>query len=100
MELPITLNGVPVLLRRFRPGTLIPMHTHRADEYDLILTGGLTDHASGKHFVRGDVSMNDDTVAHHLNIDDGEWCIALSVHGGRAKPMGLLARFVFGYTGW
>jgi putative transcriptional regulator len=100
VELPLALNGVPVLLRRFRPGTLIPMHAHRAEEYDLILTGGLTDHASGKHFVRGDVSMNDESVAHHLNIDQGDWCIALSVHASRAKPLGLLARFVFGYTGW
>lgn len=100
LELPIRLNGVPVRLRRFRPGTLIPMHSHHADEFDLVLTGGLTDHASGKHFVRGDVSINDPSVAHHLHIDDGEWCIALSVHAGRAKPMGLLARLVFGYTGW
>jgi putative transcriptional regulator len=100
LELSLQLGGVPVRLRRFRPGTAIPKHTHRAQEYDLILAGGLTDDRDGRHFVRGDVSANDERDAHSLTIDLGEPCVALSVHGARAKPIGLWSRLVFGYTGW
>jgi putative transcriptional regulator len=100
LELPISLGGVPVRLRRFRAGTTIPMHTHSAPEYDLILTGGVTDHSDGRHMVRGDVSANDERHAHSLTIDPGEECVALSVHNARVKPIGLWSRLVFGYTGW
>lgn len=100
LELPLTLGGIPVRLRRFLPGTTIPMHTHRAVEYDLILTGGITDERDGRHMVRGDVSVNDERDAHRLTIDRGEECVALSVHGARVKPLGLWSRIVFGYTGW
>jgi putative transcriptional regulator len=100
LELPLTLGGVPVRLRRFDPGSRIPEHTHRAPEYDMVLTGGVTDNASGKHFVRGDVSANDASDAHSLTIDEGEACVALSVHAARVKPLGLWARLVFGYTRW
>jgi putative transcriptional regulator len=100
LELSLQLDGVPVRLRRFRPGTHIPQHTHRAAEYDLILTGGVTDDRDGRHFVRGDVSANDERDAHSLRIDLGEPCVALSVHGARVKPIGLWSRLVFGYTGW
>jgi putative transcriptional regulator len=100
LELPISLGGVPVRLRRFRPGTRIPLHAHRAAEYDLVLTGGVTDSRAGRHFVRGDVSVNDERDSHRLTIDQGEECVALSVHGARVKPLGLWARLVFGYTGW
>jgi putative transcriptional regulator len=100
LELPLSLGGVPVRLRRFRAGTRIPMHTHRAPEYDLVLTGGVTDGRDGRHFVRGDVSANDEKDAHSLVIDPGEECVALSVHAARVKPIGLWARLVFGYTGW
>lgn len=99
-ELPLTLSGVPVRLRRFDPGSNIPLHTHSAPEYDLVLTGGVTDNASGHHMLRGDVSINDERNAHSLVIDQGEDCIALSVHNARVKPLGLWARMIFGYTGW
>lgn len=100
VDLPMSLNGIPVQLRRFRPGTMIPNHCHHAPESDLILTGALIDERTGNRFERGDVSMNDETVTHQLRIDEGDWCVALSVNAGRAKPVGLLARYVFGYTGW
>ena len=100
LELSLQLGGVPVRLRRFRPGTHIPKHTHRAPEYDLVLTGGVTDDRNGQHFVRGDVSSNDERDAHSLTIDLGEPCVALSVHAARVKPIGLWSRLVFGYTGW
>jgi hypothetical protein len=50
--------------------------------------------------VRGDVSINDQRHAHTLTIDPGDYCVALSVHNARVKPIGLWARLVFGYTGW
>ncbi len=99
-DLPLQLAGVPVRLRRFDPGSNIPLHTHSAPEFDLILTGGVTDNRSGDHMVRGDVSSNDERHAHTLKIDEGEPCVALSVHNARVKPIGLWARLIFGYTGW
>ncbi len=100
LELPITLSGMPVRLRRFRAGAEIPMHTHTAIEYDLILSGGVTDRSDGRHFQRGDVSVNDESVTHRLTIDLDTECVALSVHSGRLKPLGLWARLVCAYTGW
>lgn len=99
-ELPLALAGMPVRLRRFDPGTGIPRHTHSAPEFDLVLTGGVTDNATGKHFVRGDVSANDTSDVHSLTIDDGVECVALSVHAARVKPLGVWARVIFGITGW
>lgn len=99
-DLPIKLAGVPVRLRRFDPGSNIPNHTHTALEYELVLTGGVTDNRSGDHMVRGDVAINDERHTHTLKIDEGEYCVALSVHNARVKPVGLWARLIFGYTGW
>jgi anti-sigma factor ChrR (cupin superfamily) len=76
------------------------MHTHSAPEYDLVLTGGVMDNASGQHMLRGDVSINDEHNAHSLKIDEGDECVALSVHSARVRPIGLWARMIFGYTGW
>jgi putative transcriptional regulator len=99
-DLPMRLGSVPVRLRSFDPGINIPMHTHSAPEYDLVLTGGVMDNTSAQHMTRGDVAINDERHAHHLTIDTGEECVALSVHNARAKPIGWFARLIFGYTGW
>jgi putative transcriptional regulator len=99
-ELPLSVAGVPVRLRRFDAGTGIPRHTHSAPEFDLVLTGGVTDDATGDHFARGDVSANDASDVHSLTIDRGQECVALSVHAARVKPLGLWARLIFGFTGW
>jgi hypothetical protein len=64
------------------------------------LTGGVTDKRSGDHMLRGDVASNDERHAHTLTIDEGEECVALSVHNARVKPIGLWARLIFGYTRW
>jgi putative transcriptional regulator len=100
VEFTLAEGALPIRLRRFLPGTHIPMHGHRAPEYDLVLAGGLSDDRDGRSFERGDVASADKGDTHSLTIADGEECVALSVHAARVRPVGLFARLIFAYTGW
>jgi putative transcriptional regulator len=100
VDFPLAHGSVPMRLRRFLPGTGIPMHGHRALELDLVLQGGVIDDRDGRSYERGDVASADADDTHSLHIAPDEECVALSVHGARVRPVGLFARLVFGYTGW
>lgn len=100
VDLPVSVGGVPVRLRRFEGGVQIPMHTHRGAELELVLSGGARDDRDGRRFERGDVAFSDEGDVHSVSIEPDEPCIALGVHVARLRPVGMWSRLIFGYLGW
>lgn len=93
--LPLTVNDVPVILRRISGGMRVPMHAHQGPELEMVLAGGASDDRDGRKFERGDVVFNDANDEHSVTIESGEECVALSVHTADIKPIGWWSRLVF-----
>lgn len=81
-----------VSLLRIRPGQKLPKHTHRGNEYTLVLTGGYSD--GERHFGRGDVSIADDETDHSPIADAGEPCLCLVVQDNKVRLTGTVGRFL------
>ncbi len=82
---PLTQDGEERLyLLKAKPGLKLPMHTHRGEEWTLILQGGY--HVGDQAYVRGDLHQEDASCTHQPIIDnDGEACISLVADEGRLK---------------
>ena len=89
-------NGTTAQLIRSKPGHGISLHTHRGDEFSLVLTGGYTDPTG--HYLRGDVQTATPDIVHHPIADEGEDCVILAVADAplafRNPLVGLLARLM------
>ena len=89
-------NGTTAQLVRSKPGHGISLHTHKGEEYSLVLTGGYTDPTG--HYLRGDVQTATPDLLHHPITDDGEDCITLAVADAplafRNRFVGLLAKLM------
>jgi putative transcriptional regulator len=70
-------RGLNAKLIRSKPGHGISLHTHKGEEYSLVLTGGYTDPTG--HYMRGDVQTATPDLLHHPVADEGEDCIILAV---------------------
>lgn len=85
-------HGAMVRLMRLRPGSAVPQHTHRGEEFTLVLAGGFSD--STGHYSVGDVASCDGAVVHNPTADLGEPCVSLVVTTGPIRlssPLGRLA---------
>ncbi len=100
MNLPLAHGEGQVRLVRARAGAGVPEHTHRGRELDLVLQGGLRDHARQANFEPGDVQAADESVTHKLTVLPGEDCILLAVNEARVAPRGLWSRLVYSMLGW
>jgi putative transcriptional regulator len=89
-------NGTSAQLIRSKPGHGISLHTHKGEEFSLVLTGGYTDPTG--HYLRGDVQTATPDTVHHPIADDGEACIILAVADAplafRNPLVGLLAKLM------
>lgn len=74
---PLVVDSCRARVLRSRPGTGIGMHTHKGEEYTLVLAGGYTD--SSGSYRRGDFQSADRNVMHRPIVDEGEDCIILGV---------------------
>lgn len=70
-------------LVRSTPGHGVSMHTHKGEEFSLVLTGGFTDPTG--HYLRGDVQTGTPELTHHPITDEGEDCIVLAVNDAPLK---------------
>jgi putative transcriptional regulator len=70
-------------LVRSTPGHGVNMHTHKGEEFSLVLTGGYTDPTG--HYLRGDVQTGTPELTHHPIADEGEDCIILAVNDAPLK---------------
>lgn len=85
-------GDVRISLLRIRAGQKVPSHTHRGDEFTLVLSGGYTDGDS--HFGKGDVSLADSAKDHAPVADADGPCLCLTVRNGAAKLTGPIGRFL------
>ena len=85
-------DDVRISLLRIRAGQKVPSHTHRGDEFTLVLNGGYTD--GDMHFGRGDISLADGTKDHAPIADKNGPCLCLTVRNGGTKLTGPIGRFL------
>ena len=78
-----TETGERMYLLRAGPGFSIPSHSHRGEEWTLVLAGGYK--VDGQGYGYGDVQREDATCTHTLRVDDDGPCISLIVDEGRLK---------------
>lgn len=81
-----------ISLLRIRAGQKVPSHTHRGEEFTLVLSGGYSDGDS--HFGKGDVSLADGTIDHSPIADNDGPCLCLTVRKGAARLTGPIGRFL------
>jgi putative transcriptional regulator len=77
-----------VSLLRIGAGRPIPRHTHRGEEFLLVLQGGFADEHG--HYVRGDVCFADEAVEHQPVADADGDCLCLAVTEGPVRLGGIL----------
>lgn len=85
-------DDIRISLLRIRAGQKVPSHTHRGEEFTLVLSGGYTD--GDAHFGKGDVSLADSTKDHAPIADTDGPCLCLTVRNGAAKLTGPIGRFL------
>ncbi|MCH8552243.1 MAG: ChrR family anti-sigma-E factor [Natronospirillum sp.] len=76
-DIEISPNGPKISLHRIRPGGRIPRHTHRGDEYTVVLKGGFSD--SLGDYNPGDFLYRSGEHEHEPVAAESEECICLTV---------------------
>jgi putative transcriptional regulator len=88
-EADVKCAGGSVRMMRIRSGMGMPQHTHRGDEFTLVLAGGFSDDTG--HYLRGDFAATDPSVDHRPIADDDGDCICLAFTDA---PLRLTGRFL------
>ena len=83
---------VRISLLRIRAGQKVPSHTHRGEEFTLVLSGGYAD--GDDHFGKGDVSLADSAKDHAPVADSNGPCLCLTVRNGATRLTGPIGRFL------
>ena len=90
-RLPLAGTTFRAALLRLDAGCRVPKHSHRGQEFSLVLTGGYRD---GDHqFGRGDFAAKDVSDTHQPIVDADGPCLSLVVQDAPIKlsgPLGLL----------
>jgi putative transcriptional regulator len=68
-------DGPRVFMLRAQPGTRLPRHRHKGDEWTCVFEGAFR-HEHGR-FGPGDFDEADDSVEHHPTVEAGVPCICL-----------------------
>lgn len=78
-----TEDGERLYLLKARGGFAMPTHSHRGEEWTLILKGSY--HVGDDRFTVGDLHREDQTCTHQPIVDEGEECICLVAIEGKLK---------------
>jgi putative transcriptional regulator len=88
-HLPIkTTGGMQARLIRSEPGSGVFEHTHKGEEWTLVLTGSYVD-VTGR-YAAGDVQSTTSEISHEPTAEAGPVCINLAVTDAPLKFRGLL----------
>lgn len=90
-RLPVPAQNVKVALMRLKAGSLMPKHSHRGNEYTLVLAGGFSD--AGSQYGPGDFVARDATHTHQPVVDEDGECLCLVVLDAPLRlsgPMGTI----------
>jgi len=85
-------NGDRLYLLRAKGGIQMPEHSHRGEEWSLILSGSYA--VGEKVYSRGDIHIEDETETHAPYIHEGEDCICLIMTQGPLVMKSLIPKFV------
>ena len=85
-------EDIRISLLRIRAGQKVPSHTHRGEEFTLVLSGGYAD--GDDHFGKGDVSLADSAKDHAPVADSNGPCLCLTVRNGATRLTGPIGRFL------
>ena len=85
-------EDVRISLLRIRAGQKVPSHTHRGEEFTLVLSGGYAD--GDDHFGKGDVSLADSEKDHAPVADSDGPCLCLTVRNGATRLTGPIGKFL------
>ena len=91
-------DGISAKLLRGAPGTEVGHHTHRGQEFTLVLSGGFSDITGS--YGPGDLQIADGTLRHSPIADPGEDCINLAVTTAPLKFENLIQKIagpLFGF---
>jgi len=91
-RLPLNVEGFKAALMRLKPGAEMPVHTHRGNEFTLVLAGGYKD--GGNQFLRGDFDFKDPSHEHRPIVDTDGPCLCLIVLDAPVKLTGGFGRLV------
>ena len=89
-----TRGGTRARLYRAEPGAVIVPHTHRGDEWTLVLTGSYSDETG--NYGPGDVQSATPEIEHSPKADPGPVCINLAVTNAPLVFRGIIPRI----AGW
>lgn len=81
-------GATEVELLRIEPGCGAPRHSHRGNEFTLVVSGGFSDERGS--YGPGDVSIAGPEDTHQPIADDDGVCFALAVRDGSLKFTGVL----------
>jgi putative transcriptional regulator len=98
-HLPIkTKGGKQARLIRAEPGSGVYEHTHKGEEWTLVLTGSYVD-VTGR-YAAGDVQSTTPDVSHEPTAEAGPVCINLAVTDAPLKFRGLLPNLLAKFHGF
>lgn len=92
VRLPIAARNVKVSLMRLKAGSLMPKHTHRGNEYTLVLAGGFSD--ADNAFGPGDFSARDPSHTHQPVVDADADCLCLVVLDAPLQLTGAMGKLI------
>ncbi|MBM3488133.1 MAG: hypothetical protein FJX67_16120, partial [Alphaproteobacteria bacterium] len=90
-RLPVSGGGLRAAMLRLKPGAAMPEHTHRGQEFTLVLAGGYRD--GGAAFGPGDFDRRDASDRHQPVVDPDDECLCLVVLDAPIRLTGMLGRF-------
>ncbi len=84
--------GYGAKLLRIQPGAAVPFHTHRGEEYTVVLAGAFND--SDDVYDKGDFAEADPNVRHQPVATEGGVCYCLAVTDAPLKLLGPIGRLI------
>lgn len=91
-ELPISGNGYTAKFYKISAGKELPVHTHRGNEYTLVLDGSFSDTAGDYH--QGDFILADTQTIHQPKAANDGDCICFAVTDAPLKMTGFFGRML------
>ena len=85
-------SGLQAKLYKIAAGKQLPEHTHKGQEYTVVLKGSFSDSAG--HYRQGDFIRADTQVIHQPRASDDQDCICFAVLDAPLKFSGLLGAFI------
>lgn len=91
-ELPFSGNGLTAKFYKISAGKELPIHTHRGNEYTLVLDGSFSDTAGDYH--QGDFILADSHTIHQPKAANDGDCICFAVTDAPLKMTGFFGRLL------